>query len=108
MSAATPRELLRVGDSEFKIVWEDGHESVFTYQFLRRRCPCALCVNEWTRQAQLDPATVPFYLKAEKAELVGNYAVAFKFSDGHATGVFTFERLRELCPCGACARSAAG
>lgn len=95
----SPRQLLKVGDSEFKIVWEDGHESVYSAQYLRRRCPCAMCVDEWTGKPLLDPAAVPAWMKAERAELVGNYAVTFLFSDGHATGIYSFETLRVLCPC---------
>ena len=34
---------------------------------------------------------------------VGNYAVTFQFSDGHATGIYSFEKLRGLCSCSACA-----
>jgi DUF971 family protein len=41
---------------------------------------------------------------AKSANAVGNYAVQIQFSDGHATGIFSFEHLRELCPCAQCAR----
>lgn len=97
-----PREMLK-SEREFKIVWEDGHESAFTFPGLRRSCPCAVCRDEFTGRPLLDPASVPEGIGASKAELVGNYAVAFQFSDGHSTGIFSFESLRRLCPCQACA-----
>ena len=97
------KEILKLGDVQLKLIWEDGHESVYPFPYLRRRCPCAMCADEWTGRPILDPAAIPDSLKAEKAELVGNYAIAFQFSDGHSTGIFTFGRLRELCPCGQCA-----
>jgi DUF971 family protein len=34
---------------------------------------------------------------------VGRYAIRFHWSDGHSTGIYTFEHLRELCPCPICA-----
>lgn len=101
-----PREIQRRGDDELLIRWEDGHESIFGARFLRQRCPCASCVDEWTGSTTLDPASVPPDLKFEKSELVGNYAIAFQFSDGHSTGIFSFEKLRQLCPCQACLRGA--
>jgi len=97
-----PREIQRRGDDELFIRWEDGHESLFAVRFLRQRCPCASCVNEWTGESMLDPESIASDIKVEKAELVGNYAIAFQFSDGHSTGIFSFEKLRQLCPCGAC------
>jgi len=102
-STGTPREIIQIGQEEFKIVWQDGHESLFSVPYLRRLCPCAMCVDELTRMPRLDPASVPSDLKAEKAQLVGNYAIAFQFGDGHSTGVYSFEKLREVCPCGDCA-----
>jgi DUF971 family protein len=37
---------------------------------------------------------------------VGRYAIRFHWSDGHSTGIYTFEHLRELCPCPICADNA--
>jgi DUF971 family protein len=37
---------------------------------------------------------------------VGRYAIRFHWSDGHSTGIYTFEQLRELCPCPICAGNA--
>lgn len=102
MAPSAPRQLLK-SDGEFKIVWQDGHESAFSYLALRRACPCAVCRDEWTGKPLLDPESVPKDLTASRAELVGNYAVAFQFSDGHSTGIYSFESLRGQCPCPACA-----
>jgi DUF971 family protein len=40
---------------------------------------------------------------AEEIQLVGRYAIRIRWSDGHGTGIYTFQRLREWCPCEACA-----
>jgi DUF971 family protein len=39
---------------------------------------------------------------AESIQPVGNYAISIAFSDGHATGIYRFEYLRDLCPCPSC------
>jgi len=41
---------------------------------------------------------------AKSANAVGNYAIQIQFSDGHATGIYSYEHLREICPCEACGR----
>lgn len=99
---SAPRELKK-SETEFRIVWQDGHESAYPFRSLRQACPCAGCKDEFTGRPLLDPESVPAGLTAPKAELVGNYAVAFQFSDGHSTGIYSFEALRGLCPCDSCA-----
>ena len=97
-----PRSIEKVEDSALKIVWEDGHETVLDFAALRRHCPCAMCKDEWTGESLLDPAAVPETLGATRADVVGNYALSFAFSDGHGTGIYTFEMLRKLCRCKDC------
>ena len=60
---------------------------------------CAACRDEWTGVKTLNENSVPENLTALHVELVGNYAVHFTFSDQHATGIYSFKILRELCPC---------
>lgn len=97
-----PKELFKVGDTGFRILWEDGHRSNYQARQLRLECPCASCSDEWTGQRLLAPTMVSADIKLQEARLVGNYAVQFLFSDGHGTGIFSFENLRRLCPCEAC------
>lgn len=106
MSAASesqPKELVQSPD-HFKVGWTDGHESKFPFRALRLACPCAMCKDEWTGKTLLDPASVPADVGVAKSELIGNYALAFQFSDGHSTGIYSFGLLRQLCPCSSCAR----
>jgi DUF971 family protein len=78
-----------------RVTWEDT-ESDFPLAFLRRQCECAHCVNEWTGEQILDPASIPENILIEKMDLVGSYAVRIQWSDGHNSGLFTWKRLREL------------
>jgi ATP-binding protein involved in chromosome partitioning len=102
MPDALPVEIRRSDNHEIHVTWSDGHQSVFPNKMLRERCPCAGCVHELTGQRLLDPRTVRPDIRAEEIQLVGRYAIRMHWSDGHGTGIYTFQRLREWCPCEAC------
>ena len=80
------------------IAWEDGHRAAYPYEYLRGHCPCATC------QGHFQKATFKRAPGATLREvgLVGSYAFSLAWTDGHDTGIYTFRRLRELCPCTAC------
>jgi DUF971 family protein len=102
VSDASPVEIRRIEDRELHVTWADGHRSVFPNKMLRERCPCAGCVHELTGQRLLDPASVRPDIRADEIALVGRYAIRVRWSDGHGTGIYTFQKLREWCPCAAC------
>jgi DUF971 family protein len=79
-----------------KLSWEDGKVTEITAQALRRACPCAECVEEFTGRRVLDPAKVPDDLKIVDIAPVGNYALTFTFGDAHRIGIFNWEFLRQL------------
>jgi ATP-binding protein involved in chromosome partitioning len=98
MSDATPVEIRRVEDREIHVTWADGRRSVFSNKGLRERCPCAGCVHELTGRRLLDPASVRPDIRADEIALVGRYAIRVRWSDGHSTGIYTFDKLREWDP----------
>ena len=73
--------------------------------YLRGYCPCATCQGHSAQEVEFHPPRRPVTI--EGIEPVGNYAVAFAFSDGHGTGIYRFDFLRDLCPCPRCAGSEA-
>lgn len=85
-----------------EITWAPGHVGHYSIYMLRCECTCAGCVDEFTGRRTLDPARVPDEISITDAATVGNYAVRFAFSDGHDTGIYTFDRLAQLCPCHRC------
>jgi ATP-binding protein involved in chromosome partitioning len=95
-AAITPRQIRQKGPRQLVIVWADGHQSEYDVRDLRLACACAHCINEWTGESLLDPATVPRDVQPVKIEGVGRYAIQIEWSDGHSWGIYTFERLREL------------
>ena len=91
-----PLQIIEESDSEITIKWSDERESSYKAADLRRKCPCAGCVNEWTGKRTLDPEAVADNLSFRSIAIVGRYALNFNFSDGHETGIFSFKYLREF------------
>lgn len=91
-----PRAIDQVGPDVIRITWNDGVVNDYQARQLRLSCPCAACVEEWTGRALLDPKGVPPFLTIMVVDPVGRYALNFTFSDGHHTGIFSWERLRSM------------
>ena len=89
-------------ENSVTVEWSDGHLSSYDAKYLRINCGCAECVEEWSKRAILDPATVAADIRAEDYLMVGRYAVQFLWSDAHFTGIYPFEVLRMLCQCEEC------
>jgi ATP-binding protein involved in chromosome partitioning len=101
-AAHTPQRIAQSGSRHLAITWGDGHESRYEVRALRLACACAECVDEWTGAGRLDEASVPADVAPVRIQPVGRYAIQIEWSDGHATGIYPFRRLRELCACAAC------
>jgi len=90
------QEINQVNDRTLRIQWTDGAEKLYDVVELRRRCPCATCIDEWTRKPRLNPADIAETVRPVKIQSVGRYALTVAFSDGHSTGIYPFQMLREL------------
>lgn len=95
-------ELKLVDDSALFIEWNDGQRQRYTFSELRKACPCAACRHIKAEEVA-DPMKLPLLtpseakpIKIDQMTAAGNYAYRITFSDGHNTGLFTFELLREL------------
>ncbi|OGD26345.1 MAG: hypothetical protein A2Y56_06715 [Candidatus Aminicenantes bacterium RBG_13_63_10] len=96
---------------ELCIRWQDGHESVYPFDLLRKECPCALC-NDLRSNARASggpslavlsgPVLKVGEVQVNEVSPIGRYAISFVWSDGHNSGIYAFEYLRALCPCPAC------
>jgi ATP-binding protein involved in chromosome partitioning len=98
----TPTAIAQQGPRSLGIRWADGHESRYDVRALRLACGCAECVDEWTGEGRLDDSAVPADVRPLRIQPVGRYAIQIEWSDGHASGIYPFRRLRALCGCDVC------
>ena len=105
-----PETLEREGPAGLVIGWSDGMRRRYTASALRTACPCATCREKKSAEASKPPAGSKIkgallpVLSVQEARPttiehmrpVGNYAYNIGFSDGHDSGIFTFDYLLEL------------
>jgi DUF971 family protein len=104
----TPTEIKRSGEGGLEIAWNDGKRSRLSSETLRKNCPCAVCREERgdsSHGAPLSPKksllrviehTSDEQLRLVEIWAVGNYAVGMRWGDGHDTGIYKYELLRDL------------
>jgi DUF971 family protein len=94
-----PVDVQQIG-GELALKWDDGGETFIALERLRRACPCAGCQGERDIMGNLYQPPEKL-LAAPAFELVkvipvGGYALQLVWADGHATGLYSFEYLRQL------------
>lgn len=100
-----PKSIQRIDDQTIQIEWSDGITLEYNVKDLRKQCPCALCKEKRMQREEQNknPLSLPVLTPAETAPIrltgmkpVGNYAYHIDFSDGHTTGIYTFDILRSI------------
>ncbi|HEV2690735.1 MAG TPA: DUF971 domain-containing protein [Bryobacteraceae bacterium] len=113
---AQPEHIAISKSKGIQIDWKDGHTSKYSLALLRDECPCASCTGahgtEPQRTDHSAPQTGAFpmfkpTLKMLEVEEVGHYAFRIGWSDGHNTGIYSYDHLRKICPCEDCKRKRA-
>mgnify|MGYP002396196562 CR=1 FL=1 len=93
-------------DKGLTIEWQDGSASYYSIALLRKMSPSA-DMRQLRDEMNKNPLAVlpgsaggatPSELTATGAELVGNYAIRIRFSDGHSTGIYSWSYLQEIDP----------
>ena len=95
-SGLQPTGLTQDGPDVLVIDWDDGLQQRLAVRDLRLACRCAECVDEWTSEPLLDPESVAPGVRPLRIEPVGRYGIQVHWSDGHSTGITTFDTLRSL------------
>jgi ATP-binding protein involved in chromosome partitioning len=95
-SRTTPVGFRRRDARTLSVLWQDGRRDDFDVRDLRLACHCAVCVEETSGRALLDPKSVRPDIAPREISSVGNYAIRFSWNDGHSTGIYSFEHLRAL------------
>ena len=94
--AVEPVQIVEETDSDIAISWSNGTETKYNAAELRRACPCAGCIDEWTGKKLLKAEDIGDDMTFDHISIVGRYALNFHFSDGHETGIYSFTYLRKL------------
>ncbi len=78
------------------LTWQDESTSAFSFAYLRAHCPCAFCdgTKHGGEATPLSPDSFQ-NIAFTSVEEVGRYALRFAWSDGHDSGIYSFEYLRE-------------
>jgi DUF971 family protein len=108
----TPIRLDLKKDEKLTVTWQDGRVCTYSLTLLRSMCPCAQCkiVREGRDPHQIMttepprkktsltilPGNYSGPITVRGAELVGNYALKIEWSDGHESGIYSFQYLREM------------
>lgn len=98
-----PLDIQIIG-KEVAIKWSDGQETFIPLQRLRRGCPCAACRGERDvlgnlhKGPELPLTPASFHLR--QLVSAGGYALQPVWGDGHASGLYTFDYLRQLANAG--------
>ena len=111
-ASANPKEITVSREKrEVRIRWQDGHESVYGFDLLRRECPCALCSEQRAKQSATGATSLAVLsgpvlktgeIQVAEVKTVGRYAITFVWSDGHDIGIYSYGFLRQVCPCPTC------
>ena len=80
-------------DHQVVLKWSETEQTAYPARDLRLACQCAQCRNEMTGELMLDPQTIPDDIKPVSISLVGGYGFRVNWSDGHDTGIYTYEML---------------
>lgn len=104
--------VLKTEGTGMEIDWRDGHQSQWSFGWLRLACPCATCHDEREKAGRAVGAPVaqstvllPMYqapARPESVQQVGRYAVSFNWNDGHTSGIYSWDYLRRHCLCAEC------
>jgi DUF971 family protein len=94
-------EVRRLPDGRrLHLTWSDGHGADYEHEYLRGWCPCAACQGHSGLKIRFLPPAQP--VSPTTIQPVGNYAISIAWSDGHGSGIYRFDFLREICPCERC------
>jgi DUF971 family protein len=92
-----PKSLKALKDAAvFEIAWPDGLTARLPFKLVRFECPCAQCIDEITGVRVLRPESIADDIHPTSLGYSGNYALKIVWSDQHASGIYTWDRLRRL------------
>lgn len=94
-----PTDIQQIG-GELAVKWDDGSETFVSLENLRRHCPCAGCKGEVDIMGNLykgpERPLSPQAFQLVRIQTVGGYALQPVWADGHTTGLYSYEYLKQI------------
>jgi DUF971 family protein len=95
-----PKKIQVLDKNRLLIKWNDETESEINLKYLRDECPCASCKGETILFKTLRPPSITVknasMYEITDIQIVGGYAIQVKWKDGHSTGIYTYNYLKQL------------
>ena len=95
-----PVQIKIIDKEKLFIKWDDESESEISLKYLRDECPCAGCKGETILLKTYRPPSPPVFSQGmyeiKNIETVGDYAIQITWKDGHNTGIYSWEYLKQL------------
>jgi len=95
-----PTQIKKTQDGKLIVNWNDNRIDEITLTKLRDMCPCADCKGESVILNNYIPIKSPFkaagFYEINKIESVGNYAIQIHWKDGHNSGIYSWDVLRQI------------
>jgi DUF971 family protein len=96
-----PIKIKRESEGVISITWDDANITKYAPDQLRDKCPCAGCQGETILFKTYEPVApkidLPGKYEIKSIVPIGNYAIQIIWGDGHDTGIFSWDYLRNLC-----------
>ncbi len=97
MATRIPTKIEKFSPTEMLVAWNSGENFSIPFVEMRFQCPCASCVDEHTGQRVIRRENVNPDVRPTGVQVVGRYAIQVSWSDGHATGIYHYDSLFQLC-----------
>jgi len=96
----SPQQVKILKKDKLKITWEDSTETILSLKYMRDECPCAGCKGETillkTYRPPAPKVITPEMYQVKNLEVVGDYAIQVTWKDGHNTGIYSWDYIKQL------------
>ncbi|MEE9451000.1 MAG: DUF971 domain-containing protein [Ignavibacteriaceae bacterium] len=96
----SPKQVKIFNKDKLKITWEDSTETILSLKYMRDECPCAGCKGETillkTYRPPAPTVVTPEMYQVKNIEVVGEYAIQVTWKDGHNTGIYSWDYIKQL------------
>ena len=96
----SPKQVKIFKKDNLRITWENSTETILSLKYMRDECPCAGCKGETILLKTYRPpgltVVTPEMYQVKNIEVVGDYAIQVTWKDGHNTGIYSWDYIKQL------------